>query len=336
MKNIRILACLSPILLLSCSSFLNAGGAEGVSFIVSSPTMGPYDGSESNLSVNVTYQYQSSKTYSSASEYMFIRNKDGAIIYRYYAPSNHSLVKGTTYTINLPFITSPLTYGKLETFYFYIYDTTTNDLLFTRIFTFNAIKSIDMHPFSDEDNVYTIYDCAFRISSTEDCLISEIFDFSDTLDYFSNETYYDIPLDNQKFHYYFPKTITYTSGYLYIPDTDGLFPYMNKSSGRIAVPLRVTSSVSTQLATIRYKSVMYVNPKTLEMSLTFKKGFASTNRFYLPSGKKDYFEGKTFEIVLNGVGGNKSKITMPITYYSSNNLFGYCSNSTYCVKGGLR
>ena len=81
---------------------------------------------------------------------------------------------------------------------------------------------------------------------------------------------------------------------------------------------------------------MYVNEKTLDMSLNPKEGFIPTDHFYLPINKSSDLLDEVFTLTFNHFGHGDSNFTWDMRYTNSRNFIGDCQNSEYCIKGEIK
>ena len=178
----------------------------------------------------------------------------------------------------------------------------------------------------------------FSLSASEIDLYaeSETYDFSLMKPYFGSETYYVLDLSNQTiiYNYSLPYRVGLT--YLIFEDDENIFPYIfyMNGDGRKRILLTMTQQ-GNQLKFSINPTFYYYSYELHQISDAPLTGFESVTDFILPLGKKNNMEGKEFELVIEKAGGNRTKFTYHMTYTSDKNLFGGCSNSEYCVRGGL-
>ena len=80
---------------------------------------------------------------------------------------------------------------------------------------------------------------------------------------------------------------------------------------------------------------MYVNQKTLEMSLDPGVDLVPTNYFYLPINRCSDLLDQVFTIKFDSFGMNKNKFSWDMRYTNDRDLIGDCRNSEYCVDGEI-
>lgn len=154
--------------------------------------------------------------------------------------------------------------------------------------------------------------------------------FSDFKDYFLDDVYYRINLNQFTFAYEFPNsTFIYKNAYMTI--NDKLEYFDNLTGGKI--PLKITEN-NGEISVI-FKFIMYVDPTLLEMNLLPKTGYVATNNFYLPVNKMSDINGMSLSFEINEIGYNKTTIKWDMIYDPTTNKIGPCQNSEYCIVGGV-
>ena len=87
--------------------------------------------------------------------------------------------------------------------------------------------------------------------------------------------------------------------------------------------------------TINYAKTMYVNPKTLDMSLNPRTNFVPTNYFYLPINRCKELLDEPFNLRISKFGFAQNDILWTMHYTNTRLLIGDCQNSEYCVQGEI-
>ena len=200
-------------------------------------------------------------------------------------------------------------------------------LIFSKTFklcskTHSYINAMDYkHTYFEMNNTY----------QTDGSCVKERFCFSNFQDYIDSNVYYTLDLSNFSFIYSYILPFSYRSAKLLIYDVHNLFPYLPKdNNGNKYVPLSITSDNH-----IKYSSPMYLNKITNEMSLEYRPGFITTNKFYLPKGKRKQMENYVFSIELEDCGANLVSISCLITYTSNHDLIGGYGSGMFHIKGGV-
>ena len=320
---------LSPLLLLFLTSFSPAFDPIVFRTIdIRCMDYGPYTGEDGVQTFDLTYTFYKNKTYTHVYEALEGRY-NGAIVSRDIT-DYHTLSRNQRVNLSMKFYPTEFKYNKNISIVFFIIDDATHEVIYEQNYTLYRKTPMNIRPFSDDEVLYESVDSIINLSN-ERCT-SEKYDFSDTVNYFVNNNYYELLLDGQSFKYESNQLFTYSKAELTYKDIFNLFPYLPKTNGRdISLPLNIVQ-VDNRLS-FSFKKSFYVEPNTLHISLFQRPGFIKTNRFYLPAGKKDVMDGSKFVISISDAGFNQSSITLDLNYYSQNNLFGYCHNSDYCITG---
>lgn len=166
-------------------------------------------------------------------------------------------------------------------------------------------------------------------------LNKESFYFSSFMNYFNEDYYYRISIDNLKMTYSCFRPFPGCSAKLTFIDYDHIFTNLdNNDPIPIAeIPLQVTQN-STQIS-FNFPQNMYVNPKTLEMSMVAKPEYVLTHSFYLPINGKHSLIDEKFTLEVTDFGYSKASFNYDIYYENTRGLVGDCDNSDYCVVGEM-
>ena len=165
----------------------------------------------------------------------------------------------------------------------------------------------------------------------------ESYDFENMNEYFSANSSNAIDVSEISFSYYPNKTtMRYSSAYLLITDYENLFPRLTNYTGTnsFKVPLSITQTDNK--ISFSVNSNMYVNYSNLEMSYIPLAGFEATNAFFIPTNENKNFQNNEAKIIIEGAGFNESNIQINVQYFNSHGFFGNCSNSEYCIEGGVK
>lgn len=193
-----------------------------------------------------------------------------------------------------------------------------------------------------EDNVIStqykdenlFYDFS-ALDFTENNFSYENYNFSNTEGIISNNSFSKLLLSNISFIYQAAEVFKCEEAYLEVYDILNVFPNIEKVDNKFIVPLKINKFKSNYIVKFGFKNVMYVDPNSLDMSLTYKNGFVETNYFYLPKDAYNKLEDYHFEIKLFGCGYNRISITIPLTFVKSVTLLDSCFTSDFCVIGGI-
>nr|MCR5505846.1 hypothetical protein [Bacilli bacterium] len=190
--------------------------------------------------------------------------------------------------------------------------------------------SIDLNPEEHVNDPYVAYNCQTSIRNEIALPIEEKFQFPDYIDYFNIDVYHRLDLNSLSFKYSSAASFKYGSCSLTYYDFDGVFPYLeHDEEHKVTIPLSL--SISNQKAVFSYRDIMYVNSKTLQMSLKEKEGFVKTRFFYLPVNKKEKLLEEKMYVDLKEAGLSKNDIHWELTYLANRNVVGDCDDSDYCV-----
>ena len=164
---------------------------------------------------------------------------------------------------------------------------------------------------------------------------SEKYRFSGFVDYINVDYYYELDLSYLYIDYEGLKEFETCSGYLRYFDYDKLFPYIVKNYKFPEVLIPMEAIYFDKKIAINFANTMFVNQKTLEMSLIPRPGFLPTNHFYLPINKCSQLLDQVFVLEFSNFGYGKSKFSWSMRYTNNRNFLGDCQNSEYCVQGEI-
>ena len=298
-------------------------------------TFGPFSLSTvtNNVSVTFTYQY-GSITSQNIVERVRILNSSNAVVaasskqYKYYARGDRNNV-----TFSLP-IRDHLTRNGL-TLKFEIVKESNAAILKAYSATFYPTSDAVIPWVSLKQNVYTSKSLGFYSDNSQMKPLIEKLDFTQFGDYLDVDYYYRLEINKHSIGYPNDCTFKYKNAFLTFNDSDGLFPYLShQTTGDISIPLSLVRSGN--FIYLKYKNNFYINKRTLQVSDTYRNGFASTKDLYLPINGRNKFNGKQLYIALEGLGLDNISTTIPLKYETSKSLVGVCNDGDYCVIGGKR
>ena len=167
-------------------------------------------------------------------------------------------------------------------------------------------------------------------------LISEeTYSFEDTNEYYSLSTGNRLDISEVCFEYSPFNKYSFTNAYLEINDNKNIYPNITKvNKTKVRFPLRLTNN--SEAIQFEFIPCLYVNNSTLDMSEIKRSGYEPADSVYLPLGKEALLEDEESQIVIEGSGFNRNKITIPLSFYKSERLFGSCDDSDYCIHGGIK
>lgn len=166
-------------------------------------------------------------------------------------------------------------------------------------------------------------------------VVSEAFCFNGFIDYFNIDTYYRLSIDNLYLTYKGIKNFKSSNLFLRFYDYDNLFPGFSTGDSVTIINIPLKTISNNNEIHFQIDSTLYVNPKTLDMSLEAKPDYVLTNYFYLPINHKTDFMDQKFTLVAPSFGYNETYFAWDIRYLTNRGLIGDCDHSDYCVRGTL-
>ena len=296
---------------------------------ITSESFGPFEAYQPNTDIVLKVDTGDSKNYSVA----FTCGPSSSDI-RYSSNSSFNSNKsGYSLTINLP------TYMLLSPSGMFC------KLVITRTKTgYNKTITFTINPISYYQNidpsVYT--KTPYKINNAFYSFVNnmlwpgmEQYTFPNYIDYLNIDTYYRLDLKDVTFNHFPIQEYTYESAFMKVSDFMNIFPYIpHDEDNYISIPLNIT--YDNIICHFGFANTMYVHPKTLQMSLRYIDGFVPTHHFYLPVNKKGEMLEEKVIVCIQGGGLAKSNISWNLSYLATNNMIGHCSNSDYCVVGGMQ
>jgi len=217
---------------------------------------------------------------------------------------------------------------------FYLIDSNSSNNLLSSSFQVFPIKSNTYNPIEYSQSHIFEYSTSFKFANSGIITYQEKYIFNDFFDYFLIDTYYRLLINQYCFSYQYINDLTYRKAYLILPDSFDNFCYIETDNyGQIVVPLSLIKD--NDKYSLSFPSMMYVNPNTLEMSITKISGFSITSYFYLPINHLKDLSESTFTFVIEGLGYAQSNFIWTASFLAYQGLIGPCSNSNYCIVGGI-
>lgn len=162
----------------------------------------------------------------------------------------------------------------------------------------------------------------------------ERYNFSELSNYFTNDRYYRLLIDDFSFTNIGSDTKDINSATLEFSDSDNLFPFLPSVNNKKYIDLKI--EYKQGIYHFSYSNKFYVNPETLQMSYEPRENFSLVEHFYLPRGKSEKFDGYIFTLNILNAGYTKTTLKYDISFNVGHSLIGDCINSDYCVIGGVR
>ncbi len=217
---------------------------------------------------------------------------------------------------------------------FYLVDSKNSSNLLSSNFQVFPIKTSTYNPIEYSQSHIFEYSTSFKFANSGIITYQEKYIFNDFFDYFLIDTYYRLLINQYFFSYQYINDLTYRKAYLILPDSFNEFCYIESNdNGQIVVPLSLVKNAENY--SLSFPTKMYVNPNTLEMSITKLAGFAITSYFYLPINHLKDLNESTFTFVIEGLGYSQSNFIWTASFLVYQGLIGPCDNSDYCVIGGI-
>lgn len=164
----------------------------------------------------------------------------------------------------------------------------------------------------------------------------EFMSFTDIVDYFDVNYYYRIALEVMYIDYSCFLPFPGGEAYLHFDDYNGLFPYIDKPGNVPYFDIPLVIKYKEECIWFEFPPTMYVNPKTLEMSLEARSGFQLTKYFYLPVNKRNQMVDQDFYLNVSNFGYGAVNFSFKIRYLNNRGLIGDCDNSDYCIIGEVK
>lgn len=159
--------------------------------------------------------------------------------------------------------------------------------------------------------------------------------FNGFIDYFNINNYYRLSLDGLYLTHKCLKDdfSIQAEAYLHFDDYNAVFPTLDMSTDIPCFDIPLLAVKSRNKVSFKLKNTMYVNPKTLEMSLNAKPNYVPTHYFYLPINKMSDLFNQKFTLKVDSFGFNKISFSWDLRYTNNHGLIGDCHNADYCVRG---
>lgn len=162
----------------------------------------------------------------------------------------------------------------------------------------------------------------------------ETFNFS-TLDRGIEEDNYYYFSPSFEIAYSFTKPFICGEASLIIDDRYNVFPYLDTLIYQYKIVHLSYRQRNTHVSFF-FSQSFYVDIDTLYISSAPKEGFVVTSYFFLPKGMKEQVEKTSFKLSFTRCGYSGYNFEKKLSVFFGNNLFGDCTDSSYCVVGGER
>lgn len=245
-----------------------------------------------------------------------------------------AISKYNSQTLSVEFVTNYFLSPNGMKALFTLVDANTLNQLIASNFSLYPAKERIINPTEHNESSIEFEPTCFAFCNSGIITYHEKYQFNQFYDYFLIDTYYRLLIDQFTFNYYFLKDLTYQTAKLHFSIDEQLFPYISyEENNEIAIPLQLVKENGSYH--FCYLETMYVNPLTLQMSLTPLPQFVATSYFYLPKNGMNILQNKKFYFTLTGLGQNNVTFEWSASLLTENNLLGPCFDSDYCVIGGI-
>ena len=189
--------------------------------------------------------------------------------------------------------------------------------------------------FTARNNVVTYEGCCFGIMQNK-LLNKETYDFTNTNTLLSTTEGNKVDVSTISFNYIPTDKYQCRNVFLEINDNQNIYPNITKINGSNLIRIPLTIENNNGELSLKAKSNMYVNTTTLDMSSYRLTNYIETSEFYIPLGFEEKMENNESRIVIEESGFNLNTVYIPLTYFKNTRLFGSCSDSDYCINGGIK
>lgn len=164
----------------------------------------------------------------------------------------------------------------------------------------------------------------------------ESYNFKDTNEFLSLDAQSRIDLSELSFTYTPSNYYSVKEAFLEIIDYQNIYPNLTKVDGDKTIRIPLTAVNVNSNVRFELNNTMYVNQSSLDMSSTPREGYIETSSLYVPFAKQMKMCDNEVKVVLHESGFDLAEITIPMTFVIDRNTFGFCSDSDYCIHGGVR
>lgn len=309
---------------------LSAGPINKYQF--SSPIYGPFKkhADNPNLQININ----SSSLINQEVYFLFKIMDDNNTVIAQSKSTNTVISKFQNGKVNINLLTQAYLDDNGMNVLFNLIDSNSSNILLSSSFQVFPIKSNTYNPIEYSQSHIFEYSTSFKFANSGVITYQEKYIFNDFFDYFLIDTYYRLLINQYCFSYQYINDLTYRNAFLILPDSFNEFCYIETDeNGQVVVPLSLIKDGEEY--SLSFPTMMYVNPSTLEMSITKIPGFSITSYFYLPINHLHDLSESTFTFVIEGLGYSQSNFVWTASFLVYQGLIGPCDNSNYCVVGGI-
>lgn len=184
---------------------------------------------------------------------------------------------------------------------------------------------------------YRTYDHTFQIIDKNTIRNYEEYQFENTIDYITNSVDNYLEIGEVSFSYDNGNELINldSNKYLRFRDPNNLFPLMEKDDDDfINVPLKCVQKGSDIF--FDFNCIFFYTKSNGYISMNARPKATRTTNLILPKAGIKKLEDYDFTIEMDYFGRCGNKVIIPLQFYKDRNYTGLCSDSNYCIVGGIR
>lgn len=301
--------------------------------VYTSDLYGPFFYGETERTLDIEYTYNGDYVLEAYEEVLIEYHDNFTDIYVYdYKTNTHPLIKSKTYSYSFTFSpTSCINELFGATFEFRVVNLNTNEniSLQRRTIEFTDPVSYTAMDIAENPIISPSYS-AFVLGLLKGS--KQSFDFTNTIYMCKDSPNLYLDVSSVSFIENSTKEVSFTSCFAKIANRNDAFIHIEKEGDFVYFPLDIKKDDTT--CYFEFKN-LYVDPSTLLVSLSPLSGYVPTRKLFFPLDKYNFITPFQFEIIINGLGLAKSNISLVVDYYPTGNFIGDCSNSDFCLIGGV-
>ena len=239
------------------------------------------------------------------------------------------LSSATTLSVTMPTSTLLNENGMMVTISIYNSEDT---LYIEKSFTIYPIPSETVDPTvvgSYQSKIISVKITSNKITNTSDS-----YTFTNIKSYFNNTIYYRLPIEEFLFTHVDAGELTYGNCYMSLIGYQRYFPALSHFLSTAKIPLKLVKKENGY--GLDFANTLYVEKSTLKMTTSAREGYVATNNFYLPVNFRDELSDLKVYFVIEDLGISKLKMSWKTTCLMDNAFIGDCSDSEYCIVGGVK
>lgn len=332
MKYKKLLLIPATVLMsLSNSSFTPIQTLEP--FVFSKDVYGPFFYGQEDTTLNFQYTYYGSHVLEAIEEVtVYYKDSLSSTPVRQLKTSPHGLSNGKTYKFSFTFSpTSCIDERFGARFTFKIYNLNFDVCLFNqeREIFFSNLNYFSTPDIEENPVLSPLY---YSFTLNNKTVPQEKFYFNETSLICNESSKAYIDISNIYFKYDFLDKLSSDSCIARILDINKYFTLFPRVNDFAYIPLSLKQVEDKYY--MKFQG-LYANAETLECSTIQYAGFRPCDKLYIPLSKIKQVKPFQFEISLYQLGISRITIHLAVSYYPTGNLIGDCSNSEYCLVGGV-